>query len=501
MHKKILFLFAPKFRDFAVDIIRDLIATNPDLQVAGLCMEGERVVSFIKSNLPEKYIYKLWDLDALERSWVRDEVLSPEILAEIDRYLGVGASGQVIVADRRIGRGYVRGGLYWPDSLGDLAEAEPISVPLKYLQGLYKFCDQVFEDFKPDSVFCYAVASAPAVMLGLMCQAKKVKFLRFTSTRVGNLYILDEGFKSKSQPILQEIKSERLTPESIAMAEQYLNEYRKAPTQPNNVHFTRNNLRGGFSRVLIETFKMSLVFAQHTIIPNRAFKRVNFRQLKRKFFEINVELKRKGVSFSVFNNNLPNYKYFYFPLHVDPEASTMVLAHMHTDQISVIEAISKSLPGDSILVVKEHLPMVGRRPTGFYQTLRKIPRVVLITPHFDSLELVKNSEAVITITGTASFEAILLKKKTIIIGDHPILGIEEGFIYEPSLANLPKAIAQLKHFQYASEDATVRYLAAIFQCAFQMDTLILWGSYRDYPQEKKVDTVKAISSRLLKAIG
>lgn len=494
--KNILFLFAPKFRDFGVDIIKRMLILEPNLMVAGICMGGARVYDFVKMSLPEKNVYKLWDIEALEHDWINQETISIDILARIDVELGPGACGEVITADRRIGRGYVRGGICRPDDLGDLVDKDPVTVPIKYLQGSYLFTDEVFIKFKPDLVFCYAVASAPAVMLGLMSKSRNVKFLRLSPSRIGRSTILDEDFKGRLSCVAETI-NENLDAESLIQAKAYLESYRQKPTQPEYVNYTTNLLKtSGFISIFLEAAKMSLILCWDYFLTKRS-KRVSSIQFKRKVFELITEVKRKNFPINLFDNSLPSLKYIYFPLHVDPEASTMVLSHMHTDQISVIEALSKSLPGDTVLVVKEHHPMLGKRPNNFYETIKKIPRVKLINPSYDSLTLIVKSEAVATITGTASFEAILLKKKTLIIGTPPALMINEGFIHEPSLSNLPVALAKLNEVMPAKDESLIKFLASIFYNSFDMDTSILWGNYHKYDDNKKKDTIGIISTKVL----
>ncbi len=100
--------------------------------------------------------------------------------------------------------------------------------------------------------------------------------------------------------------------------------------------------------------------------------------------------------------------FVYFPLHYEPEASLLVSAPEHTDQIAVIEASARALPSGWQLAVKEHRPMLGRRPAGYYERLSRIPGVVLVTPFEDGLVTMRAAQATITITGTAGFEAVLL---------------------------------------------------------------------------------------------
>jgi hypothetical protein len=109
-------------------------------------------------------------------------------------------------------------------------------------------------------------------------------------------------------------------------------------------------------------------------------------------------------------------RYVYFPLHVQPEMSTMVLAPYYLDQPSVLENLSKSLPVDCRLLVKEHPSMLGRRNFDYYNRIRRLPNVRMVSPFADSFRIIENAAAIVTITGTVGLEGLILKKPVIVLG-------------------------------------------------------------------------------------
>lgn len=110
-------------------------------------------------------------------------------------------------------------------------------------------------------------------------------------------------------------------------------------------------------------------------------------------------------------------KYVYFPLHFQPEASTIVCAPRFEKQLFFIDNLVKSLPAGTKLYVKEHYAGLGSREMDFYEELQKYPNVVIISPFEDSRTLIENAECVATLTGTAGWEAWLLRKPVIMGGD------------------------------------------------------------------------------------
>lgn len=499
--KKIIFLFAPKFREFGVDIAKRFIRENPDWQIGGICAGGSRTVDFVRKSLKSEALFGVWDIEKKESEWLDVKMIDKELLGRIDSSLGIGASGEIITSDRRIGVGYVRGGECRPDKFGDLSRKNSVEVPLKYLQGLYTFLINLFDEHQPEIVFCYAVAGAPATALGLLCQKKQIKFLKFNTTRIADGYILDDDYKGRLNPIKRTFDSSGYTEPNLIQARKYLEQYRQKPSQPEYMTFNKANISTNHLWLLTnQLFKYSirLVINKLTFKNNESFNWVGF---QRKVFQLKQEWNKNKIKIDNFDQLSDGYRYIYYPLHVDPEASTMVLSPMHTDQVSVIEALSKSLSGDMVLVVKDHLPMLGKRPKGFYELIKKIPRVILLSPFYDSLTLIKNSEGVAVITGTAAFEALLLKKKAIVIGDSPYLALGKGIIHETSLANLPQAIASLSDIELADDETLIRYLASAFSNAFTLKTSILWGKYNDVSEIDKEKVITAIVNKISQELG
>jgi len=125
-------------------------------------------------------------------------------------------------------------------------------------------------------------------------------------------------------------------------------------------------------------------------------------------------------------DGLPDNSFAYFPLHFEPEASTTVVTPMHTNQVAIVESLAKSIPLNMDLVVKEHVTMLGLRPNRFYEQLNRIPGVILVSPFEDSISLIKRASLICVITGTAAWEALLLRRPVLIIGGSHFLEIESG---------------------------------------------------------------------------
>lgn len=128
---------------------------------------------------------------------------------------------------------------------------------------------------------------------------------------------------------------------------------------------------------------------------------------------LNLTSKEKKVSFDSLDKK---DKYLLFPLHVQPEVTTLVFAQEYVDQINTILKIINYLPEDFYLYVKEHPSMFKYRNLKDYKELKKNPKIKLISPQVSMKDLISFSEGVITLTGTAGYEAILLDKPVYLLG-------------------------------------------------------------------------------------
>ncbi len=105
--------------------------------------------------------------------------------------------------------------------------------------------------------------------------------------------------------------------------------------------------------------------------------------------------------------DLPDRIAFY-PLHVQPEASIDVQGAYFSDQLKLIKDIRRALPFDTVLAVKEHPNFLGTKKIAFYRAVRRIPNVALIRHDVSVHDIYARAAIVLTVTGTAAYEAGLL---------------------------------------------------------------------------------------------
>ena len=109
--------------------------------------------------------------------------------------------------------------------------------------------------------------------------------------------------------------------------------------------------------------------------------------------------------------------FIYFPLHMQPEASTNPLGGFFSDQLRAVRLLADALPVGWRLAVKEHPhQQIALRPVGWHDALASTPGVTLVPMDWDSFGLQRECRAVATVTGAAAWEAWLKGKPAIVFG-------------------------------------------------------------------------------------
>lgn len=367
---------------------------------------------------------------------------------------------KLLIADRRIGNGFVSGGLSRPDKLNDHILRERGN----FIPGLFPWLleeyDKIFlNEF--DYIFFYTISSGPHLLLSELAKKRGVPPVNLVHSRIGNFQFFDFGndglfsFKSK----LNKNRTERKNDVPFATL-----------SKPSYSKY----LNISFSTETIAILRRPLAMIYH--IFKKPFGEKN-ESIRRDFFYMLVSLRRlffllKAKKPFIFDRS---YKYFYFPLHVDPESSTMVLSPLITDQAWMIEQLAKNLPRNGKLIVKDHLPMVGRRQKSFLKRIKRMPRVEIVDARISSDYLILNSDVTVSITGSATFEAICKGKSSIILSRTPF---SNGYplIWDGNIYSLSKLMRDAVSFN-PTPDFMENYLRRVEQYAVEINDDTIWGKW------------------------
>jgi hypothetical protein len=133
----------------------------------------------------------------------------------------------------------------------------------------------------------------------------------------------------------------------------------------------------------------------------------------------------------------------FFPLHLEPEISLLFKSPEQNNSMEIISWISKSLPADTMLVLKEQPMAYGVRSKSYYDNFRKIGNVILSSPEIDSWEWIKQARIIATIAGTAGTEAVYFEKPVLSFGKHQVINYLPSVRYVNSFELVKDAVKEL----------------------------------------------------------
>ncbi len=470
--KNIFFSFAPISKSFFIALSKKIIKDNKDIKIHGIFFSHFSELNEFKNLFPNNY-GKLFFFPDLENKFFESYTEG------IDHKFEPGFFGKFITADRRIGTAYNDLSIFQQSKTRLISKKNNL-IQKNYFSSLYIFINEFLETTKIDYAIFNCVASSFSLMFSEICKNKRIQFITNRHSRIRNLYIFDYQNKTNKSILENTIKdfdNQTLNIEKyMSKANDILNSYYNEFTQPEYSIFHNSN-------------KKNLLFLicqfLYRIAKNFIKIRLNYVSFYNAYFDLGSYFRSIIQKKYLDKFDIMNTKYIYYPLHVNPEASTMVEAPYMTDQLHIIESISKSIPSNYFLVVKEHVPQLGKRKNQFYKKIKSFPNIKLINPFISPKEIILNSSLVITINGTVAMESIILNKPSIILAETDYMIIGEGFVYNDNLKNLPNSIELAFKIKPASKKSILKYICSVLHNSIELDTGYLWGSFNKFDDDKK----------------
>lgn len=144
-------------------------------------------------------------------------------------------------------------------------------------------------------------------------------------------------------------------------------------------------------------------------------------------------------------------KYVFFPLHYQPERTTMPEGEVFEDQFLAIKILRESIPNSWKIYVKDHPRQFSLndvrtnnfRSKDYYNRLLNLENLELIDYTFDSHTLIEKSQFTATVQGSAGWESLQIGKATIIFANAWYSACESVFYCE-SVESCKLAILNIK---------------------------------------------------------
>ena len=388
--KTVLFSSSLKFRDIELELIK-LIKNKKKISSVFLVDTQESKIFYLKKfpNLIDKILVLPNELELLKKKISYQEIYSQVLNIEKKYNTTI---FKLFLSDRIIGRGFhASGGLNHPKTrLASLTN---------YKEILYLACERV--KFWERLFIKYNVAYAINLPQSAAIIAKKqnIKYFNLNIAKFGKRLYWSTQPNAEPEKLFEEYqknKNKNYNKVSISLPHHnhillrngIIKDFSFRNTLLKSIMIFPSSIRGRLKKYRKST--NILAISKFSYFWRR---RKDFNFLK-KITNINLKaLEDKNISF------------IYFPLITEPEISLHGIASDFFFQLSAIQMLARDLPVNLRLVVKEHLPAVGRRPKDFYNQLIELKNVLIADTLEPGISYITKSKAVAIITGTAGWEA------------------------------------------------------------------------------------------------
>lgn len=285
--------------------------------------------------------------------------------------------------------------------------------------GYYTLFCKVIDKYQIDLVVYENISNSLAYMAYFACRTQGAAYCGITSSRLPGFFSVDSGVTYERQRLISELSKEiSATDFENKMVTEYFENIDSAvpdgltEASLHTVNLLEKYFKVEKFRILVLAIYYSLKKDANSYLLGDPLSAV-YRQFYRSVHRF-INIKRIS---RYFTEPVSGQNYFLYPLHFHPESSTSVKCPEYMDELSVIRNISFYLPKGYLLYVKDHPSASGYPREAFYRELSMIPGVRLLHPKFNAKQLIRGSKGVITQTGTAGLEALMLQKPVIAFGE------------------------------------------------------------------------------------
>lgn len=287
---------------------------------------------------------------------------------------------------------------------------------------LLAFFTRLIDEHRIDAIVFENIAGAFAHAAWYVCQRKGVRYIGVTSTRLpGRFAIVDDPLRDHVpiEHALAQIQSgvRPVDQDVVAWSGRYLDEIDHAT--PDYMSFNKLDSLSLVTGLGLRE-RARVWWGALRAIPNKHEYAFGLGSpLRRRFENLRRALGRRWRArglWRYYSEPREGERYLLYPLHYHPEASTSLLAGAYLNELDVVRNIAFNLPEGVKLYVKDHRSAYGFPPNAFYEALSRLPNVRVIEPFAQTKVLIRKSLAVITLTSTVGYEALLIGKRVFLYG-------------------------------------------------------------------------------------
>ena len=375
------------------------------------------------------------DITDIEEEFLENDY-SLEEIKEFEETIPEKSLWRFIAMDRRFGQAFCKGSVNYFGGRTLFNEIFTQDDILKVACGYIRYFKRILTELKVDVVLFFPGFHRMSVpILEQTCKNMSIKHIALVSAQVKNYYLVTESTRctflqvdrmynemnsnttntntAPGEKLYEELMSSFVNCEEYSyrkIGNLFSNLSKKKEKQPGYVSLLATTLAGSLSSWLkYRIMEKEKGVGRGKYGPGFLFNEIRYRLLMK-------YQGKKLLSQSLYDEFDPEVRYLYYPLTAQPEYATQVKANMWINQLTIIEALAKSIPSDWKIYVKEHPGTVywRVRPLSFYKDIKQYPNVRLLPIDMENNQVVKNSQMVVSISSTAAWEAVLFQNKPVI---------------------------------------------------------------------------------------
>ena len=378
-------------------------------------LRGEKVDllirdKFLFNELDTKNINKIYteqsDNDIFKKIKISDKLILKKALSIEKKYNT--KINFLMSKDRALGRGYLSN----VDNYLDIERASwDINKKLHYFLHHFTKIEETISKSNPDLI----LAVQRNDYISTIASVKNIKYFTLSESRVGSFYNWSDNDFNTSKILINNIKKNLKKKTIKSFKKLIYQQPTEAVRLQSEVKYSlfstvKSIFENIFREIKIEILRSRKKFSYprfgwHKVIINR-------------YFVYNLFLKK---SVKLLDDKIILKKIVYVPLHLEPEVSLMGFSPEFTNTFEMITWLSKSLPSNFVIVVKEQPHCYGLRSLKYYNNLLQIPNVYLADPKIHPWKWIKRSFCIATITGTTAIEAVSMLRPVLSFGKHQIV--------------------------------------------------------------------------------
>ena len=348
---------------------------------------------------------------------------------------------------------------------------------------ILEYLDTIMKEFKPNLIASIDNSTFVTNALHALTE-EKIRFLTFQGSRIGSRWVtrFDLAIGSHLKTEFNELY-ESIDKSQDSQIEKFLIDFSNSEISsykaPSIILGEKMKEKGAQSKkdwLLQAARELSDIFIHfiRSVVLGPGTRKLTVRRFDQSFFWINYKEAKRRIyqllpDISSSPQDMARQGYFFWPLHYRPEGSGLVLGY-GIDELVLLKEVAIMLGQfDQILVVKENPMMFGTRKKSQLRQLAKIPNLIFAPRYASSKDWIRNSIAVIGISGTALLEACMLKVPSFAFGAPEFLSC----VWSQSEVNFLDFIELCLSSEISSKDKELfEYLRFIYSNSAQNDVAL-----------------------------